>query len=173
MPHAEIERQPQTEWKKQLRTYQTSISSMLAKTNSHLGANCVFPWISWSHAPNLHFLGKNLGANCVFPWISWSQKPQTCIPWEKPIRTWVRIVFSHGSCIYLEKKKPIFAPGCELCFLIDFGVITQTPNLHSLWENPIGNLVGGWGGGVVGWRGGGLCISKRTLTGPHIDLKWT
>ena len=71
---------PKLSGKKHLRTYQTSISSKLATTNSHLGANCVFPWISWS------------------------QKPQTCIPWEKPIRTWVRIVFSHGSCIYLEKN---------------------------------------------------------------------
>ena len=46
--------------------------------------------------PKLAFPWKKPGANCVFPWISWSQKPQTCIPWEKPIRTWVRIVFSHG-----------------------------------------------------------------------------
>ena len=122
------------------------------------GCELCFPWISWSHAPNLHFLGKTwvrivfshgfhglrspkpafLGKNqfapgCAlcFPMVSWAQKPQTCIYLEKTyIRTWVRIVFSHGF-------------RCN---------ITQTANLHSLWQKPIANLVGGWGGGVVGWR---------------------
>ena len=126
------------------------------------GCELCFPWISWSHAPNLHFLGKtwvrivfslgfhglrspkpaflgktksHLGAHCVFPWFSWAQKPQTCI--------------------YLEKNL--------------YSHLGANCNLHSLWQKPIGNL--GWGVGVVGWWGGGLCISndlkqtfKRTVT---------
>ena len=72
-------------------------------------------------------------------------KPAFPLCWQKPIRTWVRIVFSHGfhglmpqTCISLEKTwvrivfshgfhglrspKPAFlgknqfAPGCALCF---------------------------------------------------------
>ena len=114
----------------------------------NLGANCVFPWISWSQKPQTCIPGKNqvaLGCALCFPMVSWAQKPQTCIYLEKTyIRTWVRIVFSHGF-------------RCN---------ITQTANLHSLWQKPIGNLVGL---GVVGWWGGGLCISndlKRTSNGP-------
>ena len=92
------------------------------------GCELCFPWISWSHAPNLHFLGKtwvrivfshgfhglrspkpaflgktnsHLGAHCVFPWFHGLRSPKPAFIW----------------------KKPIFAPGCELCFLMDFGVI--------------------------------------------------
>ena len=161
MPHAEIERQPQTEWKKQLRTYQTSISSISAKTNFHglMPQTCISLEKTWcelcfsmdfmvSEAPNLHSLGKtnsHLGAHCVFPWFHGLRSPKPAFIW----------------------KKPIFAPGCELCFLMDFGVITQTPNLHSLWEKPIGNLVGGWGGGVA-------CSAFLTTSNePQTDLNMT
>ena len=144
---------PKLSGKKHLRTYQTSISSKLATTNSHLGANCVFPWISWSHAPNLHFLGKNLGANCVFPWISWSQKPQACIPWEKPIRTWVRIVFSHGFMgseapnLHLFGKNLYSHLGANCVFSWISVPKPAFPLGKTNWE--LGGGLGGWGGGVA------------------------
>ena len=144
-----------------MRTYnQTCISFIVAKTNSHLGANCVshgfhglmpqtcislekpgcelcFPMdFMVSEAPNLHSLGKtnsHLGAHCVFPWFHGLRSPKPAFIW----------------------KKPIFAPGCELC-------LTQTANLHSLWQKAIRNLVGGWGGGVVGGWGGGV-VGWRAL----------
>ena len=174
MPHAEIERQPQTEWKKQLRTYQTSISSVSAKTNSHLGANCVLPRISWSHAPNLHFLAKN-GANCVFPWISWSQKPQTCIPWEKPIRTWVHIVFSHGFMGSEAPNLHLFGKTYIRTWVrIVFSHRFRCNNSNPKPAFALGKTNWELGGGLGWWGGGAACSAFLTTSNePQTDLNMT
>ena len=119
--------------------------------------------------PKLAFPWKKPGANCVFPWISWSQKPQTCIPWEKPIRTWVRIVFSHG---FMGSE----APNLHLfgkTYIRTWVRIVFSHRFRCNNSNPkpvfaLGKTNWELGGGL-GWWGGVLCISndlKRTSNGP-------
>ena len=79
-----------------MRTYnQTCISFIVAKTNSHLGANCV------SHGfhglmPQTCISLEKPGCELCFPMDFMVSEAPNLHSWGKPIRTWVRIVFSHG-----------------------------------------------------------------------------
>ena len=150
MPHAEIERQPQTEWKKTIAHLSNQGNNQFAPGCElcfpmDFMVSCPKPAVPWkkpgcelcfpmdfmvSEAPNLHSLGKtnsHLGAHCVFPWFHGLRSPKPAFIW----------------------KKPIFAPGCELCFLMDFGPQTCIPfGKKTNWE--LGGGLGWWGGGVAG-----------------------
>ena len=79
-----------------MRTYnQTCISFIVAKTNSHLGANCV------SHGfhglmPQTCISLEKPGCELCFPMDFMVSEAPNLHFWEKPSRTWVRIVFFHG-----------------------------------------------------------------------------
>ena len=96
------------------------------------------------------------GCELCFPLDFMVSEAPNLHSWEKPSRTWVRIVFSHG---FMGSE----APNLHLFGKNLYSHLGANCNLHSLWQKPIGNL--GWGVGVVGWWGGGLCISN--------DLKQT
>ena len=147
--------------------YQTCISFIVAKTNSHLGANCV------SHGfhglmPQTCISLEKPGCELCFPLDFMVSEAPNLHSWEKPSRTWVRIVFSHGFMGSEAPNLHLFGKTytrtwVRIVFSHGFRCnITQTANLHSLWQKPIGNLVGGWGGGVVGGWGGGV-VGWRAL----------